>query len=200
MMKRIAFVALAVVAAAAPSAQAGTKYAANLVSNSISDPPPPPTLSPKSALKLDDKGGISVKLSGVVDGGGVPVDTSTTYNDTKKTNPALDGSEYIVIIKLVLPAIAGLIPIVEVPVPVNLKGGKGGNKLSASDLFALLPGGAGRTLEIIGTEVWGPLTAAKAPGCTAIVGSALPASLSSPDPACRGTGQIGMSGLAIPLP
>ena len=198
--KRIALIAIAAVAASASSAPAGTKYAANLVSNSASDPAPPPTLSPKSALKLDDKGGISAKLAGVVDGANVPVDTSTTYNDTKKTNPALDGTEYIVIIKLVLPAISGLIPIVEVPVPVDLKAGKGGTKLSAKDLFALLPPGAGRTVEIIGAEVWGPLGAGNAAACTAIVGGPIPASLTSPDPTCRGGLQIGMTGLAIPTP
>ena len=103
------------------------------------------------------------------------------------------------IIKLVLPAISGH-PVVEVPLPVDLKAGKGKTKLSAAALFALLPPGAGRTAEIIGTEVWGPLTVAKAPGCTALVGSAIPASLTSPDPTCRGTQQIGMSGLALPIP
>lgn len=196
--KNLALIAMAAVVASATAAPAGTKYATNLVSNDPFDPPTPPTLSAKSALKLDDKGGISVKLAGIVDGTNTPVTTTTLYNETKKTSPQVDGSEYFVIIKLVLPAISGLIPVVEVPVPVDLKAGKGGTKLSAKDLFALIPPGSGRTVEIIGSEVWGPLGAAKAPGCTALISSSLPASTTSPDPTCRGGTQIGMSGLAIP--
>jgi hypothetical protein len=199
-VKSIALIAIAVVAASASSAPAGTKYATNLVPNSAVDPPANPTLSPKGQMKLSDKGAVSIQLAGVTDGAGLLVTTSTSYNDTKDTTPVLDGTEYVAIIKLVLPAISGFIPIVEVPVPVDLKAGKGKTKLNAGPLFALLPPGSGRTAEIIGTEVWGPLTVAKAAACTALVGSALPASLTSPDPTCRGTQQIGMSGLAIPLP
>jgi len=225
-MKNVALIAMAAVVASATVAPAGTKYATNLVSNDAFDPPTPPTLSAKSALKLDDKGTLSVKLAGVVEAGpmlcqggtntgaactngtecpggtcvvsGVPVTTSQLYNETKKTSPAVDGSEYVVIIKLVLPAISGFIPVVEVPVPVDLKAGKGGTKISAKDLFALIPPGAGRTVEVVGSEVWGPLGAGNAPACTALISSSLPASLTSPDPTCRGGSQIGMSGIAIP--
>ena len=44
MLNRIVFVSLAMVAAAATAAPAATKYSANLVSNSATDPPPNPTL------------------------------------------------------------------------------------------------------------------------------------------------------------
>jgi hypothetical protein len=87
--------------------------------------------------------------------------------------------------------------VVELPIPVNLKNGKGKTKFNAGPLFVLIGSGVGRTAEIIGSEVWGPL-GANAASCQAIVANSLPASLSSPDPACRGGSQIGMSGLAIP--
>jgi hypothetical protein len=195
-VKSIALIAVAVVAASATSAPAGTKYAANLVSNGTVDPPVPPTLSPKSSIKVADKGAIQVSLSGVVDGGGMPVTTSTSYND----GTGLDGSEYIVIIKLFIPAVAVLFPVIELPVPVDLKAGKGKTKLNASSFFALIPPGTGRGVEITGSEVWGPLSAAKAPACEAIVSSSLPVSLGANDPTCRGGDHIGMSGMYIPNP
>ncbi len=200
-VKSIALIAIAVVAASASSAPAGTKYASQpgvqQRRRSAAEPDPVDRRARSSSTTRDTS---RSSLAGVTDGAGALVTTSTTLQPNQGHESALDGTEYIVIIKLVLPAISGLIPIVEVPVPVDLKAGKGKTKLDAGPLFALLPAGTGRTAEIIGTEVWGPLTVAKAPGCTAIVGSALPASLTSPDPTCRGTGQIGMSGLAIPLP
>ena len=58
-LKQLALVAMAVAVSAVP-ALAGTKYAANLVTNDAFDPPTPPTLSPKSAVKLDDKGDLRV--------------------------------------------------------------------------------------------------------------------------------------------
>lgn len=197
-LKQLALVAAAVAVAASP-ALAGTKYAANLVSNSPTYPPPNPTLSSKSSIKLSDKGAIQVGLAGVTDGGGVLVTSTSGWPDSG----TLDGTEYTVIIKIVIPGITGIIERVEVPVPVVLNKGKGKVKLSAAPLFALIPGGIGRTLEIIGTEVWGPL-GANAAACEAVVEQAIPASLippmSPPDPSCRGGSQIGMSGLDIPLP
>ena len=225
-MKRIAVIAMAIVAASVTSAPAGTKYAANLVSNSPDDSGLPPTLSPKGQLKLSDKGAIQVSLAGVVEAGAascvggtnaggactvnsecpmgdcvtpaVLANSSTLYNDTKDISPELDGSEYIVILKIVIPFIAGTIPVVEVPIPVDLAKGKGKTKLNASALFGLIPQGAGRTLEIIGAEVWGPLGASNAANCQAtVVNGFFPG---SPDPSCRGGNQIGMSGIAIPAP
>lgn len=195
-VKSIALIAMAVVAASATSAPAGTKYQTNLVSNSTTDPPPNPTLSAKSSIKAADKGAIQVSLSGVTDSSGMPVTTSTAYND----GAALDGTEYTVIIKLYIPAIAALFPIVELPVPVDLKAGKGKTKLNASSFFTLIPPGTGRGIEVRASEVWGPLSAAKAPGCDAIVHSSLPVSLSENDPTCRGGDHIGMSGMYIPNP
>ena len=195
--KQVAFAAMAVAVSAAP-ALAGTKYAANLVSNSATDPIVPPTLSSKSSVKLDDKGGISVALAGVVDGGNVLQTSSTSYNSTG----TLDGTEYIVIIKMVIPGIAGLFDRVELPVPVDVKAGKGKTKLSASALFGFIPMGIGRQLEIVGSEVWGPLGAGNVATCQAVVDAGIPVSLvpvGDPDPTdCRGGTKFGMSGLAIP--
>jgi hypothetical protein len=200
-MKRLAVVATAILASATV-ASAGTKYATNLVSNSPVDPPPNPTLSAKSQMKLSDKGAIAIQLAGVTDGAGAPANSSTSYNDTKDTSPVLDGSEYVAIIKMVIPAVQMALPppgIVEVPVPVDLKGGKGKTKLSAAPLLVLIGPGIGRSIEIVGTEVWGPL-GSNAASCQAIVASSLPASITSPDPACRGGSQIGISGLSIAQP
>lgn len=229
-LKQFAIAAAAVAVAASP-ALAGTKYAANLVSNSPTHPVLPPSISAKSSLKLSDKGSIQVGLAGVVEPGmtskcygganngnactmpadcmppmlepgtcgpvGVPVTSTSTYNNTG----TLDGSEYVVIIKLVIPGISGLIERVEVPVPVVLGKGKGKTKFNASPLFILIPDGVGRTLEIVGSEVWGPLGANTA-SCQAVVDSAIPAGfvipMGPPDPSCRGGSQVGMSGLAIP--
>lgn len=196
-MKRIAMIAMAVVAASATAAPAGTKYAANLVSNSPVDPPPNPTLSVKSSVKLDDKGNIQVSLAGVTDGSGALVTTSTSYNDTKSTSPVLDGTEYIVIIKLFVAAVPAFD--IELPVPVDLKAGKGKTKLSAAPLFALITPPAGRTVEIRGSEVWGPLGAPNAAACQAVVANSLPVGLPL-GATCRGGTQIGMSGLSIPTP
>ncbi len=197
-VKRIALVAAAVVAAAATSAQAGgTKYAANLVTAASSDPPAPgtPTLSPKSSLKLDSKGTVAIALAGVVDGAGIPVTTSTSYKDTG----TLDGSEYTVIIKLSVTAINGLFPVVEVPIAVELKAGKGKVKLSVASFLSLIPAGAARTVEITGAEVWGPLGAGTpASDCQAVVSNSLPVGLPLNPGVCRGGTQIGISGLYIP--
>ena len=196
-VKRIALVAAAVVAAAATSAHAGTKYAANLVPAALSDPPPNPTLSTKSSLKLDSKGSIAIALAGVTDAAGALVTTSTAYADTG----TLDGSEYITIIKLSVTAIKGFIPLVEVPIPVELKAGKGKVKLSVASLLSLVPGGAARTVEITGAEVWGPLGAGTpASDCQAVVASALPVGTPLLPGVCRGGDQIGISGLYIPVP
>jgi hypothetical protein len=202
-LKRIALIAMAAVATSTSPALAGTKYAANLVSNDAFNPPANPTLSPKSSIKLSDKGSVAITLDGVTDGAGALVTTSTVYAASIKANPAapnLDGSEYIVIIKLFLPAIAGTVPLVEVPVPVDLAGGKGKTKLSVAGLLGLLAGTSGRSLEIKGAEVWGPLgVGAPLTNCLAVVGAALPVGLPL-GAVCRGGTQFGISGLSIPVP
>ena len=73
MLKKLAVIGLAVVASAAP-ALAGTKYAANLVSNSTVDPAPPPTLSAKSKLSLSDKGAVQASLAGLCLAPGIVLD------------------------------------------------------------------------------------------------------------------------------
>ncbi|MCC6765984.1 MAG: hypothetical protein IT293_15100 [Deltaproteobacteria bacterium] len=204
-VKQLALIAMALAMPVAP-ALAGTKYATNLVTNSAVAPAANPTLSPKSQLKLSDKGDLSVALAGVTDSMGAPLTTSTVFNDSLKDaapGAILDGSEYVVIIRLYLPAIAGpplLIPGVEVPVPVDLKGGKGKTKMSLAGLLTLLPPGFGRSIEITGAEVWGQLGGAPEAGtCMTVVNNTVPATIGFGDPSCRGLGsQIGMSGLAIP--
>ena len=205
-MKRIAVIAMAVVAASATMATAGTKYATNLVSNQQFYPETPPTLSPKSKIALSDKGIIQIALAGVVDGAGLPVTTSQVYNDSLKdmdtANEDLDGSEYFVIIKLYIPATSMVVPggSVDVPVPVDLKAGKGKTKLNVSGLLGFLGASAGRGIEITGSEVWGPLTPAKEAGCEAVINGPFQASVPGGDTSCKGTGQIGMSGLYVPPP
>jgi hypothetical protein len=187
-LKRLAIVAMAVAVSAAP-ALAGTKYQTNIVPNDPLHPPSNPTLSPKGQIKISDKGSLQVSLAGVTDGGGALVTSSNTLG--------LDGTEYVAIIKLVIPAISGFIPIVEVPVVVELKNGKGKTKLNVASLFGLIPVGFGRSIEFVCTEVWGPL-GGQAAACQAVLTGNPPASLFSPDPACRGGSQIGISGVAIP--
>jgi hypothetical protein len=194
-LKRIALISMTVIAATATTAPAGTKYAANLVPSAVVDPPPNPTLSTKSSVKLSDKGAIQVALAGVTDGAGTLVTTSTSYNDTG----TLDGTEYFVVIKLSVTAVAGLFPEIDLPVAVDLKAGKGKAKLSASSLFALIPPGQARTVEIIGSEVWGPLGAGGVAACQAILDGPIPVTF-PPDMSCRGGTQIGISGLYIPNP
>ena len=159
-MKSIALIAIAVVAASASSAPAGTKYATNLVSNSAFDPAcaaDPVAEGPDQAPS--DKGSISIQLASVVATtrrrhaarpGWLQATAGTLGHDvdhltTPRTRiPALDGTgvrgHHV---KLVLPAISGLIPVVEVPLPVDLKAGKGKTKLSAAALFALILGWLG---------------------------------------------------------
>jgi hypothetical protein len=155
-------------------------------------------LSSKSQIKLSDKGAVSIALAGVTDGAGALVTTSQAYNASVQ-NPqlTLDGSEYIVIIKLHIPAIDSF-PVIEVPVPVDLTGGKGKTKLNLAGVLGLLGPGLGRGLEVTGAEVWGPLGAPAASACLVIVGNSPHATLIAGDPACRGGTQIGIAGLSLP--
>lgn len=189
-VKQFALVVMALVIAT--PALAGTKYQTNIVSNSPTHPPANPTLSPKSAIKLDDKGKIQASLAGVTDGSGALVTTSGSFN----SSGTLDASTYIVILKLHLPAIAGLFEVVEFPIPVDLKNGKGKTKYNVSSLFAFLTPPNGRTVEIRGLEVWGPMGAGAA-ACDALVSGPLPV-IFPPDMTCRSGDHIGISGLAVP--
>lgn len=205
-LKRIVLIATVVVAVSASSALAGTKYGTNLVSIYAPQPAPPAlqikALSSKSQLKLSDKGVAAVSLAGVTNAGGLLVTTSQTYNKSiaaDPTTPTLDGSEYVVIIKLNVVAVNGLLPVIEVPVPIDLTAGKGKTKLNLGGLLNLLPGGLSRSIEVTGAEVWGPL-GLPTTNCLAVVGASTPASLMANDPACRGGTQIGLSGISIPLP
>lgn len=203
-LKRIALISMAVMVAASP-ALAGTKFATNIVPSDAFNPATNPTLLPKGQIKLSDKGAISVSLAGVTDAGGTLVTTSTLYNDSVASGPpSLDGTEYTVILKLFLPAIAGaplFITSVEVPIPVDLKAGKGKTKLSVASLLSLLGPSSGRAVEIRGAEVWGPIGAGPpAVACTGVVSNPLPVGLPLAPGLCRGGTQIGLSGLSVPLP
>ena len=225
MIKRIALVSIAAVVASATAAPAGTKYAANLVPYLASDQPIPPTMAAKGSIKLSDKGAIQVALAGVVEatgplicfggdtngaacttnvdcpnGGtcsasGVPVTTSTSFNDTG----TLDGTEYAVIIKLTVTAVEGLFPVIEVPVMVDLKSGKGKTKMDVSSLLVFVTGSVPRTIEIVGSEVWGPLGGGNVAACQATIDQSIPV-IFPPDPSCRGGTKIGISGLYVPTP
>jgi hypothetical protein len=208
MMKRSILFSAVAMAFAASTAVAGTKFATNLVPSDPTHPPANPTLSPKGQLKLSDKGAVAASLAGVTDAGGLLVNTSTVYADSVKldpSNPDLDGSEYIVLIKIYIPSIVGLLPpgpkTVEVPVPVDLKTGKGKTKLDLGPVLAFIPGGFGRSVEIVGAEVWGPV-GAQAAACEMVLEPNPPAEFGSDPPSttCRGGTQIGVSGLSIPLP
>jgi hypothetical protein len=203
--KRFALV-VALMAAAASPALAGTKFATNLVPESDLHPPPNPTLSAKSQIKMADKGTLTIALAGVTTAAGELANTSTTYNDAVGSGapPALDGTEYIAIVKAYMPGVEFLAPVIEVPVPVNLKKGKGKTTLVLGNLFGLL-GTSGRSFEVRGVEVWGPLGAAAAGDCQAIVAAPIPVGIPNGlNPGvCRdadGGVRIGISGLSIPVP
>jgi hypothetical protein len=200
-------VMIAALTLSAHAAVAGTKVLVSLVPNSATDPPTPPTMSEtKGKLLGTDKGVVKVSLSGVTTDGVTFVTTSTAFNDAVKacTTPpcaiVLDGSEYVVIIKVSVPA-AGFDA--EFIVPVDLKKGNGKTKVSASSVISLIPSGAGRSLEVKGAEVWGPVggdgtTCADVMNAL-ILGSGIDTTLD--DPACRGANggvKIGVAGLNAP--
>lgn len=194
--KQIALIAAAVAVSAAP-ALAGTKYATNLVTDDEFFPASNPTLSPKSQIKLSDKGSIQIGLAGVTDAGGAPYNSTSTFADTG----TLDGTEHIVMIKLYLPAVAMILAEIDVPIPVVVTGGKGKAKLSVGSLLSLIGPTNGRSVEIRGSEVWelAGSTAPELAACQAIIDNALPIT-TPPDTSCRDGGQIGISGLFIPAP
>ncbi len=182
-------VSMLVVAASASVALAGTKYQTNLVPSSATSPPTPPTLSSKGQIKMLDTGKVQAKLKSVTVDGTTFVTTSTSYKDTK----TLDGSEYIVILKANFAALG--VPF-ESAIPVDLKNGNGVTNLLMSSLFALIPPGVGRSIDVEGAEVWGPLGTATLAACQAVVDTGY--DLTPGDTACRQGTEIGVSGINIP--
>jgi hypothetical protein len=180
--------AVAILAVSGSAALAGTKYQANLVPASAVNPPADPTME-SGKLSLKDTADIKAKVKGVTDSGGVPVTGSTSYADTG----TLDGSEYVVILKANFTA---LNVDVEKAIPMSMKNGGGKGAVSLASLLSLLPPGIGRSVEVTGGEVWGPLGAPNAAPCQAelTAGYALGAGSS----ACRAGDRVGVAGIAIP--
>jgi len=186
--KRVLTMTAAAVALSASAALAGTKYQANIVPASATNPPTNPTLSSKGKAALDDKGNVKVGIKGVTDGAGAPANSSTSLKDTN----TLDGTEYFYIAKGTFTSLGVTF---EVPVPMDVKKGSGAAKVSLASQFALIPAGAGRGVEITGGEVWGPLGAANLASCQAEVTAGVVVAGSS---TCRGGTKIGVAGLLVP--
>jgi hypothetical protein len=182
--KRILTV-VGIVAVSASAALAGTKYQATIVTSSGVAPAVPPTLS-AGKVSVKDTGDIKVGVKGVDDGTG-PVTTSTSFKDTA----TLDGTEYVAIVKFNFTALNAD---VEVAVPMDVKKGTGKGAVSLGGLTSLIPAGVGRSLEVTGGEVWGPLGAANVTACTAelTTGYALGAST------CKQGVRIGVAGINVP--
>jgi len=184
--KRMLMMAMATLVVAPSGVLAGTKYQANLVPASAVHPPANPTMA-SGKLALKDTAAIKAKAKGITDGAGVPVTGSTLFKDTG----AVDGTEYVVIIKATFTALGVAI---EAPVPMSVKNGSGKGGLALSALIGLIPGGIGRSIEVTGGEVWGPLGGANVAACQAEIntGYALAGS------ACKGGTKIGVAGVSIP--
>ena len=195
--KRVVYLSLAVLAASTPLALAGTKYQANVVPASASNPPANPTLTTKGKIQVSDSAKMQASIKGVTDGAGAPANSSTAYVTTLKTHvaPVLDGTEYIAILK---GNFAALNISFELPIPIDVKNGNGGTTLALPALTSLIPPGTGRSIEITGAEIWGPLGAANAASCVAIVGATPPVGYVLNDPACRGGTKIGVAGVNLP--
>ncbi|MEB2283785.1 MAG: hypothetical protein B6D46_16080 [Polyangiaceae bacterium UTPRO1] len=192
--KQLALITAAVAVSVTP-ALAGTKLAVNLVPSAAVDPPPNPTLSVKSQIKLSDKGLVQVGLAGVTDAGGALYNSTSSY----ATSGNLDGTEHIVTVKLYLPAIAGPplnVTEVDLHLPMVVVKGKGKIKVSLAAMLALIGPGYGRSIEVSGVEVWA-LDNVNVPACQAVVANT-PAITFPPDTTCRGGTQIGISGIWIP--
>ena len=177
------------VAVSASAAMAGTKYQANIVPSSATNPPTNPTLTSKGKASLKDDGNIKVGIKGVTDGGGVPAESTTAFKDTG----LLDGSEYIYIAKGRFVSL-GVDFEAYVPVPVKKGNGKGAVDLSGQ--LGAIPAGVGRGVEITGGEVWGPVGLANLAACQADVTAGV--SIVLPDNDCRAGTQIGVAGILIP--
>jgi len=178
---------------AASAALAGTKYQANLVTASKTSPATNPTIANTGKLSVKDTGDVKAGIKGVTDGAGALVTTSQSYKDSG----TLDGEQYIVILKLRMTALSdpNAPTDAETVIPVDLKKGNGSTKMSLSGLMGLLPSGIGRSMEIIGGEVWGPLGAANVTACSAVLTTGF---AMAGDPSCRGGTMVGVAGINIP--
>ena len=188
--KRMIMTGLAV-AVSASAAMAGTKYQANIVPSSATNPPTNPTLSSKGKASLKDTGDIKVGIKGVTDGGGVLANSTTAFKDSGNTT--IDGSEYIYIAK---GRFVSLGVDFEAYVPVPVKNGNGKGAVNLASQFGAIPAGVGRGVEITGGEVWGPLGVATLAACQADVTAGV--SIVLPDNDCRGGTQIGVAGIIVP--
>lgn len=184
--KRMLTMAMAMLAVSASAALAGTKYQSSLVTASPTNPATNPTME-SGKLSLKDTGDIKAKVKGVTDGGGMLVTGSTSFKDTA----TLDGSEYVVILKANFSA---LNVDVEIPVAMSMKNGGGKGAVSLGGLVSLVPAGVGRSLEVTGGEVWGPLGAGNVVACQAelTLGYAIAPSL------CKGGTRVGVAGVSVP--
>lgn len=153
---------------------------------SATDPPSNPTME-SGKLSLKDTGDIKTKVKGVTDGGGVLVTGNTSLQDTG----LLDGDEYVVILKANFTALGVDI---EIPIAMDLKNGGGKGAVSLGALVGMIPPATGRSIEVTGGEVWGPLGGANVLACQAelTTGFALLTSL------CKGGTKVGVAGVDVP--
>jgi hypothetical protein len=184
--KRMLTMTTAMLAVSASVALAGTKYQANLVTANASNPPGNPTME-KGKISLKDTADIKAQVKGVTDGGGMLVNSSTTFDDTGN----VDGTEYVIILKATFTALN--LPI-ERAIPMTMSDGKGKAKISLAGMLTLLPPALGRSVEVTGAEVWGPLGGANVAACQA----ELTLGYAAPPSACRGGTKIGVAGINVP--
>jgi len=139
---------------------------------------------------LKDVGLVQATLKGVTDSGGNPV-TTTPLTKWKTGDSSL--GMYVVIVKGNFTALGVDF---ETVLPVGLKNGNGASKADLSSLFGMIPGGVGRSVEVTGGEVWGPISSGQAAACDTVVSTGF--TLTPGDPACRDGSQIGVAGINIP--
>jgi hypothetical protein len=172
---------------AASAAWAGTKYQANLVPTSSL----PPSLSNKGKVQLKDVGRVQATIKGVDDGTGL-----VTTDQSFKTTGTLTGDEYVVVLKGVFVALGTPF---EFNLVSELSNGNGATKVDASGLFALIPPGLIKSVDVTGAEVHGPLGAANVAGCTANLTGPLPGiNLPPAVNPCIGGTKIGVAGVQVP--
>jgi hypothetical protein len=190
-----AFAAIPMLAGMVGPAFAGTKFQTNIVPSSAVSPPTNPTLSTKGKIQFDDKGKILLTVKGVTDGAGDPVTTSTAIKDSLKATgtPVADDTTYVAVVRGTFTALGIQF---EMPVPFDLKKGNGTTKLAEGAQFSQIPGGIGRSVEINGVEVWGPLGAGNVAACNSVLANVV--TLVTNDPSCRGGTKIGVAGINFP--
>lgn len=177
--KRTMAMATAMLAVSASAVLAGTKYQANLVPATVTNP----TMA-SGKVQLKDTADIKAKIKGVTDGAGDPV---TGVDD----DTVIDGTEYVVILKATFTALNITI---EAPIVMDLKNGGGKGAVSLGGLIGLIPPGVTRAVEVVGGEVWGPVGPANAAACQADV----TAGYAAPPSACKQGTKIGVAGIYVP--